>query len=72
MYRGAYSDFLPAVLAGDEAEVGTTIPADMDRTHIIHPADSALAAGNKLAVVGIVHVDQFHPSADRIPLSQLL
>ena len=60
------------ILAGDEAKAGATIPIDMDRAHIVHPADSALAAGTKLVVVGIVHMDQFHPSADRMLLSQLL
>ena len=60
------------ILAGDEAQAGATIPADVDRTHIVHPADIALASGAKLAIVGIVHVNQFHPCADRILLTQLL
>ena len=69
---GLFSYFLPAVLAGDEAQAGATVPRHMDGAHIIHPADSALAAGDKLVVVGIVHVDQFHPCADGVLLSQFL
>ena len=67
----SYSDFLEFVFAGDEAEAGTTIPADVDCTHIVHPADSALAAGDQLAVEGVVHVDQLHSSTDRVLLTQL-
>ena len=69
---GLFSCFLPAVLAGDEAQAGAAIPANMDGTHIVHPADSALTAGDKLTIVGVVHIDQFHPCADGILLTQLL
>ena len=69
---GLFSYLLPAVLAGDEAQAGTTVPTDVDRTHIVHPADGALSSGDKLAVVGIIHINQFHPSANGILLTQLL
>ena len=65
-------DFLPGILAGDESQAGTAVPTDVDRTHIVHPTDSALAAGAKLAVVGIIHINQLHPCADGVLLSQLL
>ena len=45
------------ILAGDEAQAGATIPADVDRTHIVHPADGALASGDQFAIVGVVHID---------------
>lgn len=67
-----YSDFLEFVLAGDETKVGVAIPIDMDCTHIVPPTDSALATGNKFSVVGIVHMDQVHPSTDGILLAELL
>ena len=67
-----YSDFLEFVFTGDEAEAGATVPGHMDGAHIVHPADSALAAGDKLTIVGVVHIDQFHPCADGVLLTQLL
>jgi len=60
------------ILAGDEAKAGATIPIDMDRAHIVHPADSALSAGDELVVVGIVHLNQLHPCASWILLTKLL
>ena len=67
-----FSYFSPSILAGDKAQAGTAIPADVDRTHIVHPADGTLAARDQLPVIGIVHINQFHPSAHRILLTQLL
>ena len=62
MLYGLFCCFLPVVLAGDEAEAGATVPGHMD---------GALAAGGKLAVVGNIHINQFHPSANGILLTQL-
>ena len=53
-----------------DAQAGTAVPGNEDCTYIIHELDRALAAGRQLLIVWVVHVDQLHPAARRVPLSE--